>query len=219
MYHHKDGSYLRKVEKNDLERLLKLKQESWWGTNQTSILNMDDQEKWFNSLNDNNLAMIGSQPLDGKSQGYWAVGVLLYSNISWTNRSLLLSGSIFKDFRESCNVKAFYCAGLDFAFEILNINRVEAMVLETNAPAQEIEINLLGGKIEGRKRQAIYKSGKYYDVYIVSLLREEWEKSERVTGYKDSCNNNFSHKKAEEMIKKGVIEKLLFDQRQATFFK
>lgn len=204
MYNHREGVSLRKIEKTDLKDLLFLKQESWWGTNQTPILNSEDQEKWFQSLNEHNLAMIGE--IDPKLQSIkpyvykQAIGFVLYSNINWLHRSLLLSGSIYDEYRQPGTIRSFYCAGLDFAFEILNMNRVEAFVLETNIPAQKIEIDLLGGTIEGRRRQSVYKSGKYYDTLIVGLLREEWEKSCRVIGYNDSCNTNFSHRLAEQMM-------------------
>ena len=51
MYIHKNGIALRKLEKTDLLKLKDLKNESWFGTHNITLLNDYEQEKWFESLN------------------------------------------------------------------------------------------------------------------------------------------------------------------------
>ena len=80
--------------------------------------------------------------------------------------------------------------------------RVSAEVLECNAVAQHIHINYLGFKIEGRRRKAVYKSGRYYDSILLGLLREEWEQQERIKNYGGSCNTNFDHDFATRLVQR-----------------
>jgi len=202
MYQHKNGITLRKIERTDLDLLLSIKSESWWGTHHTLISNSDDQNRWFDSLGVNNMCMMAhimahsSEPM----------GFGMYTNIDWVGRVLHLSGSICKKFRRPDWVKAAFGAGLDFAFEILNMHRVEAEVLEYNSPAQRLEIDYLGFKVEGIKRKSAYKSGRYYNSYVLGILREEWEQDGRVKAYDGSCNQTFSHELAQKMINRSSRE-------------
>lgn len=200
MYTHQEGIKLRKIHKGDLYALLKLKEESWWGTHSTMIINIEDQGRWYDSIGHNELYMIAEQEATDK----WnSVGVACYTDIDWCGRTLNISGSIFKEQRNMDRVvKPSAAAGLDFAFEVLNMHRVQAEVLETHVAAQQLEIGYLGFKVEGRRRRAVYKAGKYYDSIMLGLLREEWEQSERVGRYKGGCNLNFDHDKAIQYIKK-----------------
>jgi len=193
LYTHKDGIKLRKLHKGDLHSLLKLKEESWWGTHSTLITNIEDQLKWYESISHNQLYMI-AENLDK------AIGIACYTDIDWFGRSLNISGSIYKDFRRMDLVKASFSCGLDFAFEVLNMQRVGAEVLETHSAAQHLEIGHLGFKVEGRRRRAVYKAGKYYDSIMMGILREEWEDQDRVKKYKGCCNANFDHEKAQDCI-------------------
>jgi RimJ/RimL family protein N-acetyltransferase len=203
MYNHKDGISLRKVASHDLRTLLELKAESWWGTHTTPILNIDDQEKWFHGLSHRELFLMAEME-DPDNKFCPQRGVACYTNIDPIARTLDISGSILKKHRKPEIVKPAFAAGLDFAFEILNATRVNAEVLSCNAPAQKLEIGYLGFEIEGRKRKAVYKSGRYYDSLILGLLREDWEKQERVKNYNGSCNLNFDHDKAEELSQRSI---------------
>mgnify|MGYP001026513235 CR=1 FL=1 len=194
-YNHKDGISLRKLEFEDLDCLLDLKRESWWGTHNTLIINRDDQENWFRNIGKNELYLIAEK--DSK-----AIGVAVYTCIDYISRKLSISGSIVKKYRVAEVVTPAFSAGLDFAFEILNMRRVEAEVLESNLASLKLELDHLGFTIEGRKRSAVYKSGVYYDSLILGLLRDEWEVQNRVVGYGGSCNLNFDHLIAKEAIVK-----------------
>jgi len=194
MYAHKDGIKLRKLHKGDLHSLLKLKEESWWGTHSTLIVNIEDQLKWYECISHNQLYMIAENS-DNKP-----IGIACYTEIDWFGRSLNISGSIYKEFRKMNAVKCSFSCGLDFAFEVLNMQRVGAEVLETHSAAQHLEIGHLGLKVEGRRRKSVYKSGKYYDSIMLGILREEWEDHDRVKKHKGCCNVNFDHEKAQSCI-------------------
>jgi RimJ/RimL family protein N-acetyltransferase len=135
------------------------------------------------------LCMIGETKYDSNSI---RTGYVYYSNINHLNRTLSVSASIDKSRRTPDYNKDFFRTGIDFAFEILNVNRVEAEVLECNLPAQKLEIEFLGFKVEGVKRDAVYKSGKYYNSLVLGMLRSEWDRQ--------NCNTNFDHEIATRMV-------------------
>ena len=193
MYDHKDGIWLRKVSRDDLNDLLTLKEESWWGTHRVLISNLEDQIRWYENLSPNEMCLICGKGLNAVGMGY-------YGDIDWLGRTMSISGSIFKAHRTPEILRAAFAAGLDFAFEILNVQRLSAEVLECHAAAQQLNIDYLGFKIEGRRRRAVYKSGRYYDSIVLGLLREEWEQQERVKAYGGCCNTNFDHVFAEKAI-------------------
>ena len=55
----------------------------------------------------------------------------------------------------------------------LNLRRIELEVLETNSRGIHI-YEKMGFVYEGRRRQAIYKQGRFQDILIYSLLRDEF---------------------------------------------
>jgi RimJ/RimL family protein N-acetyltransferase len=62
---------------------------------------------------------------------------------------------------------------LKHAFETLNLNRLSLDVYETN-PGAIRAYEKAGFVQEGRKRQGMYLDGKYVDILIMSVLRDEW---------------------------------------------
>lgn len=77
--------------------------------------------------------------------------------------------------------KAFWGRGLGreatellvrYAFNELNLNRVQLHVNTENTRARKVYEDL-GFVVEGTLRQAMYKQGRYYDFFVMSILREE----------------------------------------------
>jgi RimJ/RimL family protein N-acetyltransferase len=62
---------------------------------------------------------------------------------------------------------------LRFAFEELNLHRVQLDVYDFNARAIRC-YEKAGFQHEGTKRQALFRAGRYRDVHIMGILREEF---------------------------------------------
>lgn len=62
---------------------------------------------------------------------------------------------------------------MEFGFLEMNLNRIELQVLELNAPARKL-YERLGFKLEGTLRQSLFREGRYWDTYIMSMLRSEY---------------------------------------------
>lgn len=62
---------------------------------------------------------------------------------------------------------------MDFAFRELNLHRLQLITISYNERA----INLyekLGFKREGVYREAVFRDGKRYDMYLYGILDREW---------------------------------------------
>ncbi|MFA6617747.1 MAG: GNAT family protein [Candidatus Neomarinimicrobiota bacterium] len=62
---------------------------------------------------------------------------------------------------------------LDYAFNMLNMNRIQLHVNAENEAAKTV-YKKVGFKHEGTLRQAMYKNNKYYDFCLMGILREEY---------------------------------------------
>jgi RimJ/RimL family protein N-acetyltransferase len=64
---------------------------------------------------------------------------------------------------------------LRYAFTELNLHRVSLTVFEYN-PRAIRSYEKAGFVPEGREREAVFRSGKHWDMIFMSILREEWER-------------------------------------------
>lgn len=62
---------------------------------------------------------------------------------------------------------------LDYAFNRINLHKVELEVYEYNKAAYELYLRL-GFVEEGRRRARVYRDGRYYDSIDMGILREEF---------------------------------------------
>ena len=64
---------------------------------------------------------------------------------------------------------------VDYSFETLNFNRIQLHVSTENERAVKT-YQKVGFQIEGTLRQAMFFANRYHDFYIMSMLKEDWEK-------------------------------------------
>ncbi len=63
---------------------------------------------------------------------------------------------------------------LRFAFGELGLNRVELEVYDFNPRAMRC-YEKAGFRRDGVRRQALYREGNFHDIYLMGILREEWD--------------------------------------------
>jgi len=164
---------LRKLRREDLPTLLDLKYESWGTTHQVTIANMEDQERWFESLDKNvhtprNLMLMAHSP-----KVVNPFGIFKITNIDWASRSCFAAWDVFKEFRGKKLGKPLVVAGTSFCFNVFNLHRVECEILETNIASQKCAESA-GFKLEGTKRESIVKMGKYINSGVYGVLDREF---------------------------------------------
>lgn len=77
---------------------------------------------------------------------------------------------------------------LEYGFRQLNLNRIYLSVLAGNGRARHL-YSSIGFREEGTLRQAQYKNGRYLDVVLMALLREEYLPLQREAA-EDSTNGD-----------------------------
>lgn len=135
-------------------------------------LTRDMEEEWFNNLKKRDNAFIFSILL---TDGEKLIGNCGLEDIHWINR--VGACGIFIGDKENQG-KGYGTEALqlllNYGFNTLNLNRIDLKVYEFNTRAIKC-YKKVGFIEEGRKRQATFKNGKFYDDIIMSILREEWE--------------------------------------------
>lgn len=133
-------------------------------------ISMYQEEQWFINEKSLNRRFIIETAKDG------AIGMIILEEIDWRNRSCAIG---IKLLAEKCTQVGLgvdaYMAMLRFLFDYMNMNRTYAKTLEYNKASLNMQ-RLCGYTVEGRERNAIYKNGKYHDLIITGLLRDEYYK-------------------------------------------
>jgi RimJ/RimL family protein N-acetyltransferase len=185
MYKHKNGITLIKLEYDDLNLLKDLKNESWFGTHNISFVNNGDQINWFNSLNNNKTLILVA--LNNNNE---KVGLYKIQNIDWINRKYDSAHDVFQNYRGKGYSKPVLEAGIDFGFEVLNMNRIDTEVLENNIASLKSAL-YVGFIQEGIKRKCIHKCGSYLNSIMLGILLEEWKEIPRVKQFNNICNFSY----------------------------
>jgi RimJ/RimL family protein N-acetyltransferase len=171
-----------KLEEDDLEDLLRLKQESWETTHNVTIANRDDQDRWFASLDRNvhsprSLVLVACKSRakeDGvKRTSGTKVGIFKITNVDYISRTADTAWDIFEDWRGKGFGKKIVAGGSHFCFGILNLRRLTAEILSINEPSAKCA-SAAGYVHEGTKRQLTHKNGEFLDSQVWGLLNSEF---------------------------------------------
>jgi len=113
---------------------------------------------------------------DQSPQGdYRPIGTCQFHNIDWRNRSaeigILIGEKSFWDQGYGSETMRLM---LDHGFGTWNLHRIWLQVYEENKRGIRA-YEKAGFQYEGKYRQAHYQHGRYYDVHLMSVLKEEWK--------------------------------------------
>ena len=133
----------------------------------------EKQLNFYKSQIENNSSKIQLGILHSKEN--ILIGVISLSSINYINRSAELSVIIGeKEYRNLKNYIEAVKLIINHGFEALNLNRISS-----GSFAKEIHTmncKLLGFSHEGIFQEAVYKNGKYVDVYRHGLLKKNYNK-------------------------------------------
>jgi RimJ/RimL family protein N-acetyltransferase len=130
------------------------------------------QKKWFesNANSQNNIRLIIETKEDG------AVGFANIVNIDWKNRSAFHGIKIAsRKFRSRGIGTDTVMAVMKYAFEELQLNRLDGTIIDYNEPSRKLYCDKCGWKVEGVRRKAVFKVNEYHDELIVGILKDEYE--------------------------------------------
>lgn len=169
-----EGVCLRALERTDIPRLVK-----WLNDPEVKRflrsyrpISQAEEEIWFErQIGNPNFLIFAVENEDGTH-----IGIISLDEIDWKNRKATM-GVIIGE-------KGYWDRGygtdavktlLRFAFDELNLNRVEVSVYDFNLRAIRC-YEKCGFVIEGRLRQSIFRNGRYHDELKMAILKEEWRR-------------------------------------------
>jgi len=172
---------LRAIEQEDLEMLRQLKNDPWiesmvvgWSLPISKV----QQSNWYQNLSHekNTIRFL----VEIEKQG--AVGYTTINDIDWKNRCAGTGTMLVKENISKGIGFDVIMTRTRYAFEELQLNRLEASILAYNEASRRT-VEKAGYKLEGTKRQAVYKNGKYHDLVTYGILREEYEAKVKEINY------------------------------------
>ncbi|HWQ83552.1 MAG TPA: GNAT family protein [Anaerolineales bacterium] len=141
-------------------------------------MSLEDEEAWFAGMLNRPLAEHPMVIEIQREEAWIAVGNCGFHNIDWRARAaevgiFIGEKSLWNQGYGSEAMRLLLAHG----FSTLNLNRIALDVYETN-PRAIRSYEKVGFVHEGRKRQAMFKDGKYFDILIMSVLRAEWKEDQ-----------------------------------------
>ncbi len=168
---------LREFQKEDLEFMRKWVNDS----DVTGILSdeflypqtLNNTEDYLNSVLEGKHEKSNFVIADKTTESY--IGQINLFKVNWKNR--VAEMGIVIGIKE-CQGKGFAHEAIlllqKFAFNTMNLNRVELTMHEYNQKAYNLYIKC-GFKEEGRLRQKVYTNGKYADAIYMAILKSEYD--------------------------------------------
>ena len=166
---------LRAIEKHDADFLLGLVNSAeleHWVVGSSVPLSSLQQGKWIENLS-NSYANI--RLMVENKEGI-AVGFANIVDIDFVNRSAVHGVKFAKEFRGCGYAKDTVLAIMEYAFNHLNLNRLESTILDYNDASIGLYTKACGWNIEGVKKSAVFKNGKYNDLVMIGITKEEYSK-------------------------------------------
>jgi RimJ/RimL family protein N-acetyltransferase len=166
---------LRAIEEEDLELLREMindeKIEKMIGGASFPISTYQ-QKEWYKSIitDNNNIRLMIETKEDG------AVGFVNIVDIDWKNRSAFHGIKIAnKKFHSKGIGTDAVMAVMNYAFKELQLNRLDGAIIEYNVASTKLYCEKCGWVVEGVRRNSIFKNGKYHNLLIVGILKEEYD--------------------------------------------
>ena len=168
---------LRAVEKEDLLLFRDWRNITDFRKNFREVreLSLTDQEKWFESLQQTKQINFMFTIVDLNSNEAIGAAGLLY--INWVIRSADFSFYLGKDelyIGDDGVAEEAAKLLIDYGFNNLNLNKIWMELYEFDSKKIEFFTNKFNFKQDGLLRQNCFEEGKYWNSFIISLLKEEY---------------------------------------------
>lgn len=143
-------------------------------------INFSVDEKWFDGYMSNRNTQVRCAIVKDDSDDI--LGLVSLISIDYLNQSSVFHIMIGNKDNQRKGIGTFAVdAMLQHAFYNMNLQRVELLVLDDNVPACRL-YEKSGFIKEGTKRNAKYKNGRFVDMHIYSILKEEYISKKSKTG-------------------------------------
>ncbi len=175
----RDGIELRLVAEKDAEEILEIIRRNYehlrpflhWVTEDYSLESAQEFVRQAQKA-----AAENTSRTFGIFQNEKIVGVISFVKLNWNSRRAEIGYWIDKNYEgkgivaESCEIL------INYAFEELDMNRIEIRCATENTRSRRIP-ERLNFKLDGVLRQFLWRHTRFFDMAIYSMLAEEWEKA------------------------------------------
>lgn len=164
---------LRAVEKKDSNLLLSLinsPELEYWVVGNSLPVSSIQQNAWIDNVSNSRTDI----RLIVENEAEISVGFANIVQIDYVNRSAVHGVKFSKEHRGAGYAKDTVMAVMKYAFDTLNLNRLESTILEYNQPSVNLYTKACGWRIEGVKKSAVYKNGKYNDLIMIAITKEDY---------------------------------------------
>ena len=169
---------LRAIERDDLRRLWELRNDAEVETisnGPPKPRSMAEMEAWFDKLTADRDANVFAIEADGR-----LVGQCNLRDIDPVNRRAELGIALLGDEIGKGYGSDAIRVLLDYAFRHLNLHKVSLDTLATNEPGLRA-YRACGFIEEGRLREHEWSDGRYVDLILMGVLRDQWTSNAQVT--------------------------------------
>jgi UDP-4-amino-4,6-dideoxy-N-acetyl-beta-L-altrosamine N-acetyltransferase len=136
-------------------------------------INLDVDYRWYDNYMQNQNTTIRCAIVEATDEDN-ILGLVSLTNINFINRSAEVHIMIGDTKNRGKGIGYFAVIEiLNHAFNNMNLNRIELGVLESNTRALKL-YEKVGFNHEGVKVQSIYKNGKFVDMIMMAILKEEF---------------------------------------------
>ncbi len=133
---------------------------------------LEEMEAWLHQLRNNPNARVLAILCRETEE---VIGEVALQPIDWRNRSTFFAIILGEESRRGKGLGSEATRlALRYAFDGLNLNRVEASVLASNMPSIRL-LKRVGFVLEGKRRAAVWKSGRWEDTEIYAITAEDWQ--------------------------------------------
>ncbi|MFH1263277.1 MAG: UDP-4-amino-4,6-dideoxy-N-acetyl-beta-L-altrosamine N-acetyltransferase [Pseudomonadota bacterium] len=135
---------------------------------------MERQRQWFRTISRDPCRVDWIIRADGED-----LGVVGISNIDATNRRAAWAYYLGSPNTRGKGIgKAVELNVLNYVFTVLNLNKLCCEVFVSNDKVIKIH-EKLGSRIEGTRREQVFKNGRFHDIVEMGILRSDWEQGIR----------------------------------------
>ena len=179
-YFYSERIRLRAAEKDDISIFLRWINDPEVTENLMLAFPMSrfEEEQWYENMMStppNEHVMAIEVKPKNQGDGYLPIGTCQFMSTNWRHRSTEIGIMIGE--------KAHWDQGygtetlklmLDHGFKTLNLHRIWLQVFEKNERAIHA-YQKTGFTHEGKYRQAHFQHGRYYDIHLMNVLKDEWQ--------------------------------------------
>lgn len=170
----------RKIKESDLETIMnwRMRPDITRFMYTDPKLTIEDQKKWFERISSDENSFYWIVEVDGKAVG-------LESLVDWDKKNSIIHTGGYVAEKEGKTLQDIVDLNMnlyDYVFCKLNVNKAAFEIMSNNM-SQVQWMKRIGATQEGISRQAIKKNGEYYDLYLMSFLKEEWPNIQKKNRY------------------------------------